>query len=190
MNVYYEGRDDTINELYHYGVLGMKWGVRRANKLQQRAGKHRRNAKEDLTKARDLDNESASYAKAAKKATGKKADKLNKMARSAKNDAESYRESAKEWEEIAKANMSKSNKIRTKHEKLGGKETLKLVENTKTGKLVAQSLVFGTYGALKYNQSRTNKNTSRGRAALNGLVYGTINTMSGGVVSIVEPRPD
>lgn len=125
------------NELYHYGVLGMRWGVRRARKMEQ------------------------------KSETLRKRGKIDK----------------------ANALKEKSKKILAKHERLsGGKEVVDRVTGMSTGKAIAQSLVMGTYGSLKYNQART-KGVDKGKAAIQGILLGNINTWTtGGIVGIVAPR--
>lgn len=43
------------NELYHYGVLGMKWGIRRASSKGSRGRKsHRRSLSEDAVEVRQI----------------------------------------------------------------------------------------------------------------------------------------
>lgn len=127
--------------LMHYGVLGMKWGVRRARKNKEKAQK--------------------------------------------------AKVSANEWDEIAKnakaRGKTKAQKIEQKHKDRADTKTYNRVKNTRTAKLVGESLVLGTYGALKYNQARVN-GSSRGLSILNGLLYGTGNSLTGGLASIVEPR--
>lgn len=87
------------NELYHYGVLGMKWGIRRAKYYKSRAGKiaaksfkydikserlakkaEKIHSQEDLGSANRAANKSAKYAI--------KADKLRKKALKTDNDFE------------------------------------------------------------------------------------------------------
>ena len=124
------------NELYHYGVLGMKLGVHRAK----------------------------SYATKAKKAR-------------VKGDAAS----ARKYENKSKALTAKTNKLS------GGKNIVNRVSKQSFGKTVAQTALFGSYGAMKYNQARA-KHVSRGKAAFEAVLYKNGNYLTGGLLSVIEPR--
>ena len=127
---------DGTAELYHYGVLGMKWGVHRAKSYQAKARKAR----------------------------------------------------AKGNTEKASAYENKSSKIMAKHERLaGGKKVLDRVSKQSIGKTLVQSAVFGTYGALKYNEARA-KDASRGKAAVQATIYNAGNNFTSGILGVVEPR--
>lgn len=121
--------------LAHYGVLGMKWGVHRARKNQQKAAKAR----------------------------------------------------AKGNTEAANKYAAKAKKIEQKHVDRTDRKTYNRVKNTSAAKLYGESLVLGTYGALKYNQARANGST-RGKSIVDGLVMGVANDLTGGLLSIAEPR--
>lgn len=123
------------NELKHYGVLGMKWGVHRAKKNADKAAKYRKKGNT---------------------------------------------EKAKQYE-------AKSKKIESKHRKRVGDAAYDRVAKTSTGKLIVESMVFGTYGALNYNRARS-AGASRGKSAIVGALSTMGNTATGGLLSIAEPR--
>lgn len=151
------------NELYHYGVLGMKWGVHRAKKNVQKAKNRRDSAKEWDEIAKDA------------KSKGKT------------KQAAKYKKYAATDRAVAKKYDAKSKAIIEKHERRAGKKTLDRVKAQSTGKLVAKSMLMGTYGTLKYEQARA-KNASVGKAAVRGVLYSIGNNLTYGVGQIVEPR--
>lgn len=122
------------DELMHYGVVGMKWGVHRARKLQAKADKRKR-----------------------------------------KGDIKGYEKYS-----------AKSSKIINKHKRRAG-AAYDRINNQKMSKTLLQSAVFGTYGALKYNQMRA-KNVKRGYAAVGAMLANIGNQSTGQLLSVVEPR--
>lgn len=151
-------------ELYHYGVLGMKWGQHRAKKNVSKAKTARESAKEWDEIARDASSKGKTKA------------------------AAKYKRYAAEDRASAKKYDSKAKQIEQKHRRRAGSKTYDRVKNTSTGKLFAQSMLMGTYGTLKYQQAKAEKNTSTGKAVVRGILYGAGNNLTYGGLSVVEPR--
>lgn len=153
--------DYNDNYLVHYGVIGMKWGVRRAEKNKEKARMHKRfaddyNPKKSLTKLSD-----------------------RQKARMSKDRAK----------ELAKAKKysDRAKKIEQKHKDRTSVRTYNRVKNTSTAKLIGESMVLGTYGALKYNQARAS-GMKRGMSIVTGLLGGTLDIATLGIYRHAEPR--
>ena len=149
------------NYLAHYGVIGMKWGVRRAEKNKEKARMHKRFAD-------DYD---------PKKSLVKLSDR--EKARMSKNRAKELAK-AKKYEARAK-------KIEQKHKDRTSAKTYNRVKNASTAKLLGESMVLGTYGALKYNQARAS-GMKRGESVVTGLLGGTLDMATLGIWRHTEPR--
>lgn len=150
--------------LMHYGVLGMKWGQRRVRIHSEKAKIGRQSSREWHDIARS------------EKAKGK----------SAKTVAKDRERAAKDLA-YAKKHEAKAKKIQNKHQGRAGNIAYNRVKNTSTGKLIAQSLLLGTYGSLKYHQAKS-YGKSTGKSIVEGFLYGMGDNATRGLLSIVEPR--
>lgn len=149
----------VINEeeyLAHYGVLGMRWGRRKAVRETASVASAKAKAKaankqysKDYNKASALGFDTIVGTKGSKK----RWDAAYKSAREAGNADKAYR----------KAKTDAMYKELNKKYPGNSKALNKRLAKTSTGKAVAQTFLLGSYGALKYNEARVN-GTSKGKA--------------------------
>lgn len=123
------------NELYHYGVLGMRWGVRRNrdNIITRTSSRRTRGLKYRL----------------------KKDEKRASKGRSKRYDTKKLKSDLKASQKYDKMVQDR-------------------VTSLSKGKLAAQVFLFGSRGALRYNQLRTsgyNRIVSSGASVLSTLMW-------------------
>lgn len=146
----YQSDTNTTNELYHYGVPGMRWGHRRAAKFEGKATRARESAKEwdEMAKYQD------------EKGKSKKAAKYRQNAEKDRADAENYRIRAKEL----------------RGEKLTADEAVTALKNSeahkqrvKQGAKIAAKVTFKV-GTLAIGAAAATAATIHGIRALTGIL--------------------
>lgn len=140
------------DELMHYGVPGMKWGVRRASRLQTRANTARASAKEW--------DEMARYASA--KGKVKRAAKYSGNAAKDRADAAKYQRKANKTVEKRYAKAGEKAGV-AKYEREKGANALKTHEN-RAARLDAMAKKYDSAGqVLKGELARSSANMMRER---------------------------
>lgn len=161
MNTYYIAGFPVTDELYHHGIKGQKWGVRRyqnedgtlTSAGKQRYGKglgEYANKKEGVVRKLATGNWLLGRKQLGERLEDhykNKSDKLRKEGR---------REEAKNYDELHKAQKQRNI------------DREKYLSNASTGKVIAQNLLLGT-GADSYRVERQHQ-TTRGQAATSAIL--------------------
>ncbi len=170
-------RDNT--NLQHYGVVGMKWGVRRARNKQ---------AKENYKKAEDKAFKAYEKSINSIEKGYKRGQNLSKKDYAREAAAErKYQQAHKAAKQQYKSDKSKSNdlKIANKLYSKNSKEMNARIAKMNMGEAVLKSLLMGSYGTMKYEKARSEGlgvASSAGKAVLKNAG----NTYALGVPSLVE----
>lgn len=178
--------------LYHHGILGQKWGVRR---WQNADGSYNAAGKQRYGQGKVV----PTYFRAGMNSTlGQKiAVSLNKGYRKDKKEIkEAYKEKKAQLKEKGQKDKIKELKSDLKKTKLEAKVTTaqvlypwqskklnEITQQKSVGKAFGQSLLMGGYGTLKYDQMRSS-GMDKGNAFVTGLLTGTANNLTGGLVGV------
>lgn len=161
-------------ELKHYGVIGMKWGIRRAaRKATADVRKARRAASREADKA--INKYNATWFGKKRRAAAEKNldDAMNRYAEADKK----YKDAYKKAKEQATKDM---------YEKKGyDKATVERVAKMSAGKAVGQSILMGSYGSLKYNEAKA-EGKSTGKAYVKAAIAANVNAATVGLASTID----
>lgn len=182
------------DELFHHGVKGQKWGIRRfTNKdgsLTEEGKKHYNVDNNLSVVGRALFNTASGQKIAVSYNKGFMADKKaiksaykDKVKSKDKNEAKEAKAARKE--EIKKARVDAADAIYS-HQSHAANAS---VQTESFGKQFAKKMVMGDYGALMYSNLRSPKHgkaMDKGAAFVTSVVANVANTYTGGATSVMD----
>lgn len=164
-------------ELMHYGVLGMKWGVRRTRRKEAKAAYKKATNKAFKEYERSIDRIEKSYKRGqnlSDKDLARESAAEEKYRNTVANAKEKYKNDRKSHANDANI----ANRLYSKQSKGANKR----VTDMSTGNAIIQSMLMGSYGALKFNEAKA-RGASTGRAAVEGVLFNAGDTAVGGLMS-------
>ena len=174
MGYYAVTRANNTDELYHYGVKGMKWGVRRANYYGN--GKSKFKASNGLTVGAPKNRRVEAFRKVQGTKVGSSA--LNGMAKAntafygrGKNKAKWKRfEEQVRKENQAVRESNQAHKTAKKEQNKANKKPMSTAKKVAIGATATAVIVGGAYGAYKLSKVVKNKNTvSKGKTFVQNM---------------------
>ena len=171
-------------ELKHYGVLGMKWGVRRARRADAKQA-YKKAKNKAFSKYERSINEIEKPYKKGQNLSGKD------MARETAAEKRYNDEVAKAKAEYKQAKKNKANDAAILKSKYGSTTTAaaKRMAQMSTGKAIGQSMLLGSYGALRYNELRSS-GVSKGKAAAQAIVNNAVDQYTFGALGRLRSEED
>lgn len=169
-NTYYVAGIPFSNELYHHGIKGQKWGLRRYQNPDGTltpAGKARYGSDglgEHANEHGFIRRMNSGDWLLGKKRLGDRAEQM-------------YEKNAQEAEKYGNKQAANMYRSAAKAQKQRNIDRDKYISNTSTGKLVAQNFLLGPIGADNYRVARQ-QGYGRGKAAVGALLGGNIGSMA------------
>lgn len=164
-------------ELVHYGVLGMKWGVRRARRKEAKQRYRDRTDKAFKEYERTIANIEKPY-KRGQNLSDKDLARQEAAERKYSNAAAKAKSDYKKEKVDRSGDAKIANRLYSKQ----SKEANRRVTSMSTGKAVCESFLLGSYGALKYNEAK-GRGVSTGKSVAEAIIYNWGNSMTGGVLA-------
>lgn len=168
------------DELMHYGVMGMKWGVRNAETRAKYSGKKNNSQKLSRKEYKEMKRIKKKSIRETEKSRQKRQDELDEMESLAKAKRDEYvenRNRSNPNSRIDSYNTEKGRKLGSDYERKADASWQYSRETYKLGQQKADNIIKKQYGKEKYDQYVKKQNKANGVAAT-AAVVGTLAIMA------------